>query len=300
MSEKYPAPPCKRLRMTASTSTQEESLLRIVEYLVDEVAEPGSSPLTPRELLEVLREAAPTVTAADSGWAAWHVVERGSVRRVAGFSDAVFDLGLDFMEAVQGPESRTRADQFDIRDLPVIVERIGRNSEDETVRRAAETAAYTIEISEQRSRWSAGDVLAIPVESGYRLAVVLPKTSFGWAIGVLEGSYRVPRVGSIEQPKADVWFYTEISEYLAGRWLRIGKEKSLIELFPEVLERFFYQPVVVPPQMRDARFGFAETPDGDLRMLEEEEANQLGVLDGTYRQSRLSRDAARFLAWWND
>lgn len=278
--------------MTTNTSSHEESIRRILEYLVDEVAEPGSSPITPRELLEVLRESTPTVAGPDSSWIGWRVAGRGNVRRVADFNDAVFDLGLDFMATVQGLES---TGQFDIRDLPDLVERVGQTSEEEVVRRATQTAAYDIEISEQRGRWNAGDILAIPVGSEYRFAVVLPKTSFGWAIGVLEGSHRVPRAGSIESPRADIWFYTENSEYLAGRWLNIGRDKSLIDLFPKVLERFFYRPVIVPPEMADATFGFAESPDGDLRMLEEDEASQVGVLDGSYRQSHLSRDVPRLL-----
>ena len=280
--------------MTADTSSHEESLRRILEYLVDEASESDSSPLTPRELLEVLRESTPTVAGPGSDWISWRVTERGDIRRVAGFNDAVFDLGLDFMEAVQGPDS-SLAGQFDIRDLPSLVERIGQTSEEEAVRRATETASYGVEVSEQRGRWNAGDILAIPVGDEYRFAVVLPKTAFGWAIGVLEGSHRVPRAGSIESPRADTWFYTENSEYLAGRWTNIGKDKGLIDVFPKVLERFFYRPVIVPPEMKGAAFGFAETPDGDLRMLEEDEASRLGVLDGSYRQSRLSRDVPRFL-----
>jgi hypothetical protein len=281
--------------MTAEMSMHEESLRRILEYLVDEAAESGSSPMTPRELLEVLRESTPTVAGPDSDWISWRVTGSGSTRRVAEFSDAVFDLGLDFMEAVQGSESSSLEDRFDVRDLPSLVERVGQTSEESAVRQATETAAYGVEIVEQRGRWNAGDILAIPVGSEYRFAVVLPKTAFGWAIGVLEGSHRVPRSGSIESPNADTWFYTENSEYLAGRWLNIGRDKSLIELFPKVLERFFYRPVIVPPEMADARFGFAEAPDGDVRMLEEDEANRLGVLDGSYRQSHLSRDVPRFL-----
>ena len=281
--------------MTADTSLHEESLRRILEYLVDEASESGSSSITPRELLEVLRESTPTVAGPDSDWISWRVTGRGSTRRVADFSDAVFDLGLDFMEAVQGPESSSLAGQFDIRDLPGLVERVGRASEEDVVRRATETASYGVEISEKRGRWSAGDILAIPVGDEYRFAVVLPKTAFGWAIGVLEGANRVPRAGSIESARADTWFYTESSEYLSGRWLNIGRDKGLIDIFPKVLERFFYRPVIVPPEMAGANFGFAEAPDGGMRMLEEDEATRLGVLDGSYRQSHLSRDVPRFL-----
>lgn len=277
--------------MTADVPSHEESLCRILEMLVDETADSGALSITPRKLLEILRQAAPAIVVPDSGWVSWQVSGSGGARLVAGFRDAVFDLGLDFMEAVQ----TARAGEFDIRDLPDLVERCGRISEDETVRRATKTAAYGVEISVRRAPWHVGDVLAVPVGSGYRLAVVLPRTSFGWAVGVLQGTHRFPPTGSIDSPRVDTWFYTEHGEYLSGRWLKVGSDKGLVQMFPKVLERFHYRPVIVPLHMANASFGFAEDPDGGLRVLDKQEAERLGLLDGSYRQSHLSSDVARFL-----
>lgn len=268
-----------------STPPHEKALGRVLETLVDETTEPGDDPVTPRELLEVLRQA-------DTRWVTWQVSGGGDTHRVDDFRDAVFEVGREFMEAARSAD----AGGFDVRDLPGLVERSGGTSESDVVRQATRTAAYDVEVEKRRTQWRSGDVLAIPVGTGYRLAVVLPRTSFGWAVGVLDGTFPVPRAGSLDSPRADTWFYTEQSEYLSGRWPKIGREPGLVKIFPEVLERFHYRPLIVPSGMGDAVFGFAEAPDGAFRKLEKDEAERLGILDGTYHQSHLSRDVARFLA----
>jgi hypothetical protein len=130
-----------------------------------------------------------------------------------------------------------------------------------------------------------GDVLAIPVPGGHRLAVVITRNRFGTAIGLFEGVSRDGR------PSADVLraprkppVYTEESLAKNGTWKVVGHDEGLLGSFPADPE-VYHRPNAWPG-VDTGEFGAAETADGPLRMVDEAEAREVGLLDGTYRQTR--------------
>ncbi|MEU4744339.1 hypothetical protein AB0G02_28285 [Actinosynnema sp. NPDC023658] len=130
-----------------------------------------------------------------------------------------------------------------------------------------------------------GDVLAIPVPGGYRLAVVITRNRFGTAIGLFEGVSRDGR------PVADVLgaprrlpVYTEESLVKNGTWKVVDHDEGLLGSFPADPE-VYHEPNAWPG-VDTGEHGAAETADGPLRMIDEAEAREVGLLDGTYRQTR--------------
>lgn len=129
-----------------------------------------------------------------------------------------------------------------------------------------------------------GDVIGIPAgEGGYRLAVVLGQNSFGTAIGLFDG---VSAQGRLEQAIRDNPrkhpVYTEESLIKDGTWKILGHDDGLTSLFPS--DPPIYHKAGAFPGVDTGEFGAAETADGDMRMLSQAEASEVGLLDGTYRQ----------------
>ncbi|MEU4442413.1 hypothetical protein AB0K14_06250 [Actinosynnema sp. NPDC050801] len=130
-----------------------------------------------------------------------------------------------------------------------------------------------------------GDVLAIPVPDGYRLAVVITRNRFGTAIGLFEGVSRDGRPGAdlLRSPRKHP-VYTEESLAKNGTWKVVDHDEGLLDLFPADPE--VYHKPGAWPGIDTGEFGAAETADGPLRMIDEAEAREVGLLDGGYRQTR--------------
>ncbi|QFZ21303.1 hypothetical protein [Saccharothrix syringae] len=128
-----------------------------------------------------------------------------------------------------------------------------------------------------------GDVLAIPVAPhGYRLAVVLTRNQFGTALGLFDG------VSPDGRPDARLLaapgrfpVYTEESLLKDGTWRVVGHDEGLLARFPANPE-IYHRP---RPGGGTGEFGAAETVDGALRLVDEEEARAVGLADNTYRQT---------------
>jgi hypothetical protein len=129
-----------------------------------------------------------------------------------------------------------------------------------------------------------GDVLAIPVRDGSRLAVVITKNRFGTAIGLFEG------VSSHGRPSADILrrpvkypVYTEESQVKNGIWKVVDHDENLLSHFPAEPE--IYHKPGAWPGIDTGEFGAAETADSQLRLIGADEAGEVGLRDGTYRQT---------------
>lgn len=130
-----------------------------------------------------------------------------------------------------------------------------------------------------------GDVLAIPVRNGFRLAVVLTRNRFGTAIGLFEG------VSPHGRPSADILsapvtppVYTEESLIKKGTWRIVGHDEELLGGFPAEPE--IYHKPGAWPGIDTGEFGAAETADGRLRLIDADESRAVGLQDGTYRATR--------------
>jgi hypothetical protein len=129
-----------------------------------------------------------------------------------------------------------------------------------------------------------GDVVAIPAAAGgYRPAVVLARNRFGTALGLFDGISRNGRVGRLrDAPRHPV--YTEESLIKNGTWPVVDHDDSLRELFPAD------PPIYHRPNawrgIDTGEFGAAETADGTVTPISQDEAREVGIADGTYRATK--------------
>jgi hypothetical protein len=93
------------------------------------------------------------------------------------------------------------------------------------------------------------------------------------------------------RPSADVLraprkhpVHTEESLAKDGTWKVVLHDEALLASFPADPE-VFHKPNAWPG-IDTGEFGAAETAGGPLRMIDEAEAREVGLLDGTYRQTR--------------
>src|SRR5262249_39975415 len=128
------------------------------------------------------------------------------------------------------------------------------------------------------------DVLAIPVTGGHRLAVTITRNRFGTALGLFEG------VSPDGRPDAKILrtprkypIYTEESLAKNGQWKIVDHDENLLRLFPADPE--IYHKPGAWPGIDTGEFGAAETADGPLRMIDANEAREVGLQSGDYRQA---------------
>jgi immunity protein 26 of polymorphic toxin system len=141
-----------------------------------------------------------------------------------------------------------------------------------------------------------GDIVAIPAENGgYFFAVVLDKNAFGTAYGLFEGTSRLKPVSKNSHPAVNPRPVYSGDDFIeSGRWKIIGHDESLLSLFPEEPEIYHRQHADRPnPQL--GPYGAGETASGKLRQLTREEAEEIGLLSGEYRQSYLPETLENYL-----
>lgn len=160
--------------------------------------------------------------------------------------------------------------------------------------RAEEIVQISVVASKRTVKSKVGDVVAIPVSSGrYRIAVVVARNRFGTALGILRGVFAVPRLEVTRSGVTRGPIYTDDRMIAAGVWRLIGHDEGLLDLFPRAPE--IYHAPDVWPDYDFGEFGAAETADGDIRTIGAEEANAVGLRDGTYRQVYMSDELESFL-----
>ncbi|TCO57277.1 hypothetical protein [Actinocrispum wychmicini] len=144
----------------------------------------------------------------------------------------------------------------------------------------------TAEVSGKRvMKPKIGDIVGIPAAAGgYRLGVVLGRNSFGTALGLFHGT---SADGSLDpalrgNPRKHP-VYTEESLVKDGTWKVFGHDDSLRDLFPA--DPPIYHKPGAYPGVDTGEFGAAETADGTMRMIDQDEAAETGLRDGTYRQA---------------
>ncbi|MGW1735849.1 hypothetical protein [Streptomyces sp. NPDC001999] len=159
----------------------------------------------------------------------------------------------------------------------------------------AEEIAQISAISPKRvTKAKIGDIVAIPAKAGgYRIAVVVARNRFGTALGLFRGVFKVPRVRAQRSNISGIPIYTDEQLIAAGVWLIVDHDESLLEFFSSEPE--IYHAPDVWPNRDFGTFGAAETADGEIRPIGEEEANAVGIGDGSYRQVHMSEYLQRLL-----
>jgi hypothetical protein len=135
-----------------------------------------------------------------------------------------------------------------------------------------------------------GDVVAIPGKvDSYTIAVIVTRNRFGTALGLLRGKSRFPRLpsaGRRRQLRGRV-VYTDDQLIAGGTWPIVDHVDQLLSLFPEDPE-IYHAPGFSWPGVELGEFGSAESSSGDMRKVDQMEAGEMGLLDGSYRQVYVS------------
>ncbi|MFM9607720.1 hypothetical protein [Streptomyces niveiscabiei] len=139
-----------------------------------------------------------------------------------------------------------------------------------------------------------GDIVAIPTKAGgYRIAVITAKNRFGTALGFFRGVFKAPRIRAQSFDIAGIPIYTDEQLIAAGVWPIVDHDEGLLKFFPGEPE-IYHAPDVWPNRDFGA-FGAAETSDGKVRSIDEEEAGLVGIGDGSYQQVHMSEHLQRLL-----
>jgi len=208
--------------------------------------------------------------------------------RVAELNDAAFTGASDFLSflgrGMFSAGSQVTADVFAAGILRILN---GSDVSFEDVS-AAQVVALVAEVPKRIIRAQRGDVVSIRAKSGnYHLAVVVARNRFGTALGFLRGDFLFPRVGNAERCQARSRpVYTDDQLVANGTWTVIGHAEDLLALFPDDPE-IYHAPDLLWPDDQIGEFGSAESSSG-LRRIAKEEAEEVGLLNGTYRQVYLS------------
>jgi hypothetical protein len=139
-------------------------------------------------------------------------------------------------------------------------------------------------------RTSIGDVIAIPSRTGnYHFASILLRNRVGTGLGVWRERRKVPALDNSLTPSASRIVFTDEVAIRSGAWPVVGHSDAARSLFPEDPESYYYPSSIHYPGVpRIGEFGSAERSDGTLRDVSREEAERVGLLDGTYQQGYIS------------
>jgi hypothetical protein len=159
----------------------------------------------------------------------------------------------------------------------------------------ADIAGVKAEVNKKRKiKAEVGDIVAVPLENGeYLMGVILAKNNYGVAYGFFEGASKVPRPFSVNShpPTMPHPVYSSDELVANGRWKIVGHDEALLSLFPAEPEIYHRQQVIpgMPDYGKDiGPYGSGRTASGRMRDVTKEEAEELGLLDGTYRQTYLA------------
>ena len=265
----------------------------------------GDAP-TFAEFLEILEFAAPTdspeidIHPGSLQWTAKVGRQRyGSSResRVAELNDATFAEAVAFIKEVGDHVSAATGHPANASTLAEAVLEVLKGS---GIRFADVSGSEIYELKSSATRRSvrpkAGDIVAIPIPSGYRMAIVVTRNRFGTALGLLGGATPVPRVSrATTQTRSPMTVYTDGSQFANGAWFIVGHDETLLRLFPSEPE-IYHRPNRIFPNVDLGEFGAAESPSGALRKITEEEANHVGLADNSYKQVTVSTHLQQMLA----
>ncbi|MFD1365177.1 hypothetical protein [Actinoplanes sichuanensis] len=213
--------------------------------------------------------------------------------RVPELNDAIFAETASFLVAVGAVRGRaTSPDEFAAAVLDVL--------QDDDVAfedvRGPDVSRLAAVVSRSTVRPRVGDILAIRVrESGYRMAVVTARNRFGTAIGLFGRPAAIPRLTAASIDSAATRsVYTDDQLIISGKWKVVGHDERLLSSFPSDPD-IYHGPDPIFPNVDLGDFGAAESPSGTLRKVAKSEAEEVGLLNDSYRQAFVSEHLHQLL-----
>ena len=145
-----------------------------------------------------------------------------------------------------------------------------------------------------------GDLLAVPGPDGKNyLAVFIIENRFGHAFGYFRGLWPARPVGEhVELIPMGRPIYTSILAVRDEGWRVVGKRDDLLKHFdadPEI----FHAKSNHQHNNAIGEFGAAENAACRLRQLDRDEAQRMGLFDGSYRCGYFGECLQRLLSQWN-
>lgn len=141
-----------------------------------------------------------------------------------------------------------------------------------------------------------GDIIAIPNEDNkFFLALYLYDNPFGTAYGIFNGLFTLkPSFDNINFLPWGKPFYSGKEFVINGKWQIIGNRVDLLKLFPADAEIYHYKKDNIDND-HIGMYGSAESPNGVIRKITEEEAKDVGLLDNSYEACRLEENLQELL-----
>lgn len=211
--------------------------------------------------------------------------------RVGDLNDAVFVDAVDLLHSVDpegadrgappaglGPQilAALRDGHVDFADVPL-----------------DDVSKISVAAKAPKKRVKIGDLIAVPSSlGGYYTGVALERNRWGLAIGFFASRVPVPRIPT--RGTAGTVIHTDEESIRDGSWKIIASTPDLISHFPTPTT-IYHDGVVKAPGIDYGEFGLAENSARELRKVDREEASRAGLLDGTYRQTRMSETIATHL-----
>lgn len=265
--------------------------------VVAEMADELGGPPTLAEFLEVLSWSVPVNSDATDGTLAQPMrftatlagrkpYRSDSPSRVGDLDDNVFEEAREELNALAERAQAQDGSPVDAKRLAVaVLEELRGGRVILSDIEPDEVRGLAVEVPGKRvAKLKPGDVVAIPAAAGgYHVAVVLGGNRFGTAIGLFAGTSPNGRVGRLrDAPRGYV--YTEESLVKNGTWSVVDHDDSLRELFPA--DPPIYHRPNSTRGVDTGEFGAAETADGTLTPISQDEAREIGLTDRTYRQTK--------------
>jgi hypothetical protein len=252
-----------------------DAMVGVIGAITDEFAGPPSV----SELMEVIGRALPRsdnrldfipsgiVTVPPNG-----EPKQPATSRVAELNDNAFVLSANLIALILDTHAGVSC-RLTTASLSKLLTELISQVPDGLLEESATTApAITVLGSPVRQHPKVGDLVAIPAaDSGCYQAVILARNRFGTAFGFFKGRHELASIANLESDIHPYPVYSGEELIREGQWRIVGHDDSLRSLFPQDPEIYHFM-------------GVAETADGTLRQVSDQELTLVGVTDGSYQQ----------------
>ncbi|MFC9295786.1 hypothetical protein ACFTWH_10740 [Streptomyces sp. NPDC057011] len=206
--------------------------------------------------------------------------------RVPELSDSMFTDAADLLAGLSDGRTGSPMPPSDLADI--LLRFINNEAANLLDVSSGEVAQLSIAATGSAAKPEAGDILAIPADDGWYAVIVVARNRFGVALGLFRGKFdSLTSVNPQHSSACKFPVYSDDAQVLNGSWEVVRRDETLLSAFPDEPE-IYHSPIPVWPGRDFGEFGAAETPAGDVRLIDGDEARAVGLSSGSYRQSYTS------------